>query len=114
MSGSRVMGLTVTLVLVFLSASVRLSCAQSLGDTQARGYWIDPSTRLMWAGKDNGKDLTWKKAVKYCHNLRLAGDSDWRLPSLRELEGIYDKGAKAPGLMGPGGKETAETWHVKG
>jgi hypothetical protein len=83
-------------------------------DTQARGFWTDPSTNLMWSGKDNRKDVNWKNAVKYCRDLRLAGYSDWRLASLGELEGIYDKDANAPGLMGPSGKGTAATWHVKG
>jgi hypothetical protein len=77
-------------------------------------YWVDPGTGLMWAGKDNGRDLTWGKAVKYCRNLRLAGNADWRLPSIGELEGIYDKDANAPGLMGPSGKGAPSTWHVKG
>jgi hypothetical protein len=53
--------------------------------TQACGYWVDPATGLMWAGKDNGKDVSWSKAVKYCRNLRLAGYSDWRLATLAEL-----------------------------
>lgn len=44
--------------------------------------------------------MNWKNAVKYCGDLRLAGYSDWRLASLGELEGIYDKDANAPGLMG--------------
>ena len=35
-----------------------------------RGYWVDPSTSLMWAGKDNGKDVSWNKAMKYCRDLR--------------------------------------------
>ena len=83
-------------------------------ETQASGVWTDPSTVLMWAGRDNGRDVSWKGAVKYCRNLRLAGNSDWRLASLGELEGIYDKDANAPGLMGPSGKGTAATWHVKG
>jgi hypothetical protein len=83
-------------------------------ETQVRGHWTDPSTGLMWAGKDNGKDLKWKNAVKYCRDLRLAGYSGWRLATLGELEGIYDKNANAPGLMGPSGKGTAATWQVKG
>ncbi len=83
-------------------------------ETQIRGYWIDPSTGLMWAGRDNGKDVNWKNAMKYCRDLRLAGYPGWRLASLGELEGIYDKDANAPGLMGPSGKGTAATWHVKG
>jgi hypothetical protein len=83
-------------------------------DTQARGFWIDPSTSLIWAAKDNGKDVTWKQAMKYCRELRLAGHSDWRLASIGELKGIYDKDANAAGLMGPSGKGTPATWHVKG
>lgn len=64
----------------------------------------------MWAGKDNGKDVSWHKAMKYCRDLRLAGYSDWRLATLGELKGIYDKNANAPGRDGQG----ASTWHVKG
>ena len=67
----------------------------------------------MWAGKDNGRDVNWHKATKYCRDLRLAGYSDWRLAKLAELEGIYDSNAKAPGLAGPA-KGRANTWHVKG
>jgi uncharacterized protein DUF1566 len=108
----------IALVLLYVSG---VAAAQSPAenqtraeDTQARGYWADPSTGLMWAGKDNGKDVTWKGAVKYCSELRLAGYSDWRLATLGELEQIYDKDANAPGLMGPSGKGAAATWHVKG
>jgi hypothetical protein len=82
----------------------------------AGAQWTDPSTGLMWAGKDNGKDVSWKKAMKYCRDLRLAGYSDWRLATLAELEGIYDKSANAPGLARLGGpaKGSAFTFHVKG
>jgi len=48
--------------------------------------------------------------VKYCRNLRIGGFSDWRLATLAELEGIYDKNANSPGRVG----KRAETWHVKG
>jgi hypothetical protein len=106
--------------LILLSNLMVIAGAQSstndLGSpqgTQVRGYWVDPSTGLMWAAKDNGKDVSWKGAMKYCRNLRLAGYSDWRLASLVELNGIYDKNANAPGLAGPG-KESPDTWHAKG
>ena len=82
-------------------------------ETQARGFWIDPSTGLMWAAKDNGKDVSWKHAVKYCRDLRLAGYSDWRLASVAELQPIYDKTANAPGLAGKHDDEPT-MWHVKG
>lgn len=104
-------------VLVLLSVLTTVAVAQSSAndrsgaqDTQVRGYWIDPSTGLMWAGKDNGKNVDWKKAVKYCRELPLAGHSDWRLATLLELQGIYDKTATAPGRDAEG----PSTWHVKG
>ena len=78
-----------------------------------RGYWTDPSTRLMWARKDNGRDVNWRKATNYCRDLRLAGYSDWRLATIDELQGIYDPPAKAPGLAGKHNDE-AFTFHVKG
>lgn len=81
--------------------------------TQSRGVWADPSTGLTWAGKDNGKDVNWKGAVNYCHDLRLGGHADWRLASLDELKSIYDQGVNASGLAGRGSGR-AVTWHVKG
>jgi hypothetical protein len=104
----------------FLSIAAMIAGAQSstedqelAQETQVRGYWVDPSTRLMWAGKDSGKDLSWKVALKYCRNLRLAGYSDWRLANVAELQGIYDKTAEAPGLTGRHSEEP-DTWARKG
>ena len=59
----------------------------------------------MWAGKDNGKDANWHQAVGYCRELRLAGYSDWHLPTIDELEGIYDKRAESPG------ENPSSHWH---
>jgi Protein of unknown function (DUF1566) len=83
-----------SLLVVILIAIVRTPASAQFSttasgvaqETQARGFWTDPSTGLMWAGKDNGKGVSWKKAVKYCGDLRLAGYSDWRLATLAELE----------------------------
>jgi hypothetical protein len=85
----------------------------SAQESQARGFWTDPSTGLRWAGRDNGKDVSWKGAVKYCRDLRLAGHSDWRLATLAELGEIYDPNAKVPGLAGSG-QDNLFTYHVKG
>jgi hypothetical protein len=70
----------------------------------------------MWAAKDNGKEVNWHKAMKYCRNLRLAGYSDWRLAVIGELQGIYDKSAEAPGVNPRSRWHEAEpmTFHVKG
>jgi hypothetical protein len=105
---------------ILLSLAAMIAGAQSstqdrglAQETQERGYWVDPSTELMWAGKDSGKDVSWKAALKYCRDLRLAGYSDWRLANMAELQGIYDKTAEAPGLAGRHSEEP-DTWHVKG
>jgi len=90
-------------VFVFMTAlSLSDSCgaqsaARSGASPQEAQVWVDPSTGLMWAARDNGRDITWGKAMKYCRNLVLAGYSDWRMPSIDELQGIYDdSGFTAP------------------
>jgi hypothetical protein len=65
----------------------------------ARPTWTDPATGLIWAKKDNDSNVTWQQADTYCRSLRLAGYSDWRLPTIDELHGIYDSSANAPGQM---------------
>ena len=50
----------------------------------------DPFTKLMWTVHDNGKNVNWQEAIQYCSDLRLAGLSGWRLPSLKELALIYE------------------------
>jgi len=101
--------LTGIAVIIYVFAPDRASAQE----TQARGYWTDPSTGLMWAGKDNGKDVNWPEALKYCRDLRLAEYSDWELATIDELEGIYAYNAHALGRAGKNGKE-ASTWHVEG
>lgn len=69
-------------------------------ETQMRGYWVDPTTGLMWAAKDNGKAVTWHWAMRYCRKLRLAGYSDWRLATLDELAGLVNKSTAARERVG--------------
>jgi hypothetical protein len=85
-------------------------------NNQVRGQWTDPSTGLMWAGKDNGKDTNWHGARGYCHDLRLGRYSDWRLPTIDELEGIFDKGAESLGKSprSHGQRSESMSYHVKG
>ncbi len=44
----------------------------------------------MWTKEDNGQDIDWHKANEYAKQLRLGGYSDWRLPTIEELEKLYD------------------------
>lgn len=109
----RVILIAISAVVIPSGAQTLVKTQTSVQDTQARGFWTDPSTALMWAGRDNGKDVSWKGAVKYCRDLRLAGYSDWRLATRGELGAIYDRNANAPGLAGSG-KDSSFTYHVKG
>jgi len=69
-------------------------------ETQTRGYWVDPSNRLMWAAKDSAKRGSWHRAMKYCRKLRLAGYSDWRLATIDELESLVNLSAYATEYVG--------------
>lgn len=50
------------------------------------GIFSDFKRGLMWRRADNLADVTWKAAGRYCDALDFAGWSDWRLPTIEELE----------------------------
>ncbi|MFY0714069.1 DUF1566 domain-containing protein [Seonamhaeicola sp. NFXS20] len=54
------------------------------------GTITDNATGLMWAKNDSEQGLDWKNALYYAENSELAGYSDWRLPNVKELQGIVD------------------------
>lgn len=54
------------------------------------GTITDRATGLMWQQEDSGTGMDWEHALAYCEDLSLAGHSDWRLPSAKELESIVD------------------------
>jgi hypothetical protein len=91
---------------------------ESAQETQLRGYWIDPATGLMWSGMDSFRSfmLYSDEATKYCHDLRLGRYSDWRLATIEELQGIYDRTAEAPGENPRSYNQEPEPlfFHVKG
>ena len=46
----------------------------------------------MWQDtKDVTTRMEWTQAIRYCSNLKLDKYSDWRLPSIKELEGLYSQ-----------------------
>ncbi len=59
--------------------------------------WQDPQTGLEWQFESAGV-LTWHQALEYAAALGLDGKSDWRLPTLAELESLLDRtGARSDG-----------------
>jgi hypothetical protein len=48
------------------------------------GTVTDTKRKIMWQKADNGKEVTFEEAQKYCRTLRLGGYVDWRLPNPEE------------------------------
>jgi hypothetical protein len=73
--------------------------------------WEDSETGLMWTVEDNGSDLNWSQSQNYCESLTLGGYTDWRLPTLEELENLYDANAsKQYKAKGPINLKAASLW----
>ncbi len=57
---------------------------------QGDGTVADAATGLVWQQADDGIGRNWQEALNYCEGLELGGESDWRLPNAKELQGIVD------------------------
>jgi len=61
------------------------------------GTLTDHNTGLMWQAVDDGIERNQAEAFAYCMNLSLSGQTDWRLPTLEEFQGL-SASAKSSGL----------------
>jgi Protein of unknown function (DUF1566) len=72
----------------------RLSAEETAKDGRfiayGNGTVLDTSTNLMWAEMDNGSNSSWNVAALYCLYHPRGGYTDWRMPTLDELAGLYD------------------------
>jgi len=59
---------------------------------------IDHITGLTWQRRDDGIKRTWYEAKDYCDNLALAGYSDWRSPTRKELQSMANYGHLDPAV----------------
>lgn len=57
----------------------------------ADGTVLDTGSGLMWAATDNGADISWPEAESFCAKFRAGGHADWRLPTLTELDTLFDR-----------------------
>jgi len=57
----------------------------------------DTATGLMWQQETSGT-MNWGASLGYCENLSLAGYSDWRLPTAKELASIVDHSKFNPAI----------------
>jgi len=53
--------------------------------------WVDNRTSLMWTANASNDDMIWDSAKNYCTNITVGGYSQWRLPTIDELQGLYDE-----------------------
>ena len=54
--------------------------------------FTDKATGLVWQDNSDAKNVQkdWSGAKGYCQNLTLEEKSDWRLPTIKELQSIVD------------------------
>lgn len=60
-----------------------------------RSTWHDPKTDLQWQCESPG-EMSWHSACEYAHRLHLGGKTDWRLPTVKELESLLDRRVYRP------------------
>ncbi len=85
---------TVVCGFICLSFCVMPTMASDRFVDHGDGTLTDSKTGLMWAAKDNGIPISWQNGLKYCQNYSGGGHTDWRMPTLAELESLYDPVAK--------------------
>ncbi len=98
----------IILLIIIFTGSLSHSIAGVIRSSDGRyidhedGTITDTKTGLMWAKKDSsadlGKCLNWHASKSYVSQLTTGGYSNWRLPSVKEYMGIYEKSKKTNGL----------------
>ena len=56
----------------------------------APGYWLTLSTGLIWEKTEDLAEFKWANAKTHCTELSQNGFYDWRLPTVVELESLFD------------------------
>lgn len=83
------------------STDLRVEILYRVARKRAAETFTDASTGLMWTTKDNGDDIDSAGAGRYCRALRLGGFTDWRLPTIAELEQVSDRSVLASNKIKP-------------
>lgn len=77
--------------------AVRGNPSQPVYKDNNDGTVSDISTGLMWQ-KGTADKMTWEEALDYCVHLPLAGYTDWRLPTQKELRSLVDYSSYYPAI----------------
>jgi hypothetical protein len=77
-------------VSIFVAAVLLVGAGLVVGQG-GTDVWEDADTGLIWAARDNGMAVTPAGGAIYCDSLEAGGLSSWRLPTLEEVEAVYDR-----------------------
>lgn len=62
------------------------------------GTITDNLTQLVWQKIPSTTTSTWEQALTYAEGLNLAGNTDWRLPNIKELQSLNDENITNPAV----------------
>jgi hypothetical protein len=62
------------------------------------GTILDRLTDLTWEKSINQTAVTWEDAILYSEGLTLGGNSDWRLPNVKEIKSLSDENKVQPSV----------------
>ena len=75
------------------------------------GTVTDTATGLTWEQATAPGIYTWEQALDYCEDLILGSRSDWRLPTIKELDSIVDLTRYNPSINTAYFPDTAASWY---
>ena len=75
------------LLAVAMLGALRVEAVVLVGNGD--GTVSDNRTGLTWQQGEPGQ-MSWGNALSYCVGLTLGGQSDWRLPNVKELRSLVD------------------------
>ena len=78
--------------------AVRGEQASSSFTDNRNGTITDKTNGLMWMKETSDSQMSLEDALAYCESLTIAGYSDWRLPTIKELQSLVDYGRKDPAI----------------
>ena len=82
----------------FLGQDTQYNGAQPSYTDNGDGTVTDNNTGLMWQ-KDPGRKMTFDEAAEGAHYFNLAGYTDWRLPTIKELYSLIQFSGLDPDVM---------------
>ena len=78
-----------------LLITLGLSTALFADFSKSGNIVTDTTTGLQWQDNETISKI-WTEAINYCEALSLDGQSDWRLPNLKELISLVDDSKVSP------------------